>query len=315
MQIVFSKARNGSETCAADGKFLHSSYNPEREAEQFVAHLAAELEPACVLIIEPALSYCLAPLRKRFPHAHLCAIRLCRDFAAYNSGWDSVFYAVTTADELSEALYSFLGEEKLCAMLSFSWLASEQVFKANARIAWEGIKSAVLKSRDVLYTRAFFAKRWSKNCVKFLAHAKRIACIERGSLPIIVAASLNRSGYSEEVTFQALKESGALEYTGDIVIGLQFQATSKITEKSKNLAERTKKLTAERNKSIRKMEAVILKHRNGKIGGKTYFDYIPKYNIYKEGLPDKNSLDSLQLSLLQDAISLICSITGCSFFI
>ena len=103
-------------------------------------------------------------------------------------------------------------------------------------------------------------------------------------IPIIVAASLNRSGYSEEVTFQALKESGALEYTGDIVIGLQFQATSKITEKSKNLAERTKKLTAERNKSIRKMEAVILKHRNGKIGGKTYFDYIPKYNLYKEGL-------------------------------
>ena len=122
-------------------------------------------------------------------------------------------------------------------------------------------------------------------------------------IPIVVAASLNRSGYSEEVTFQALKESGALEYTGDIVIGLQFQATAKISENSKNVAERSKKLAEERNKPIRKMEAVILKHRNGKIGSKTFFDYIPKYNIYKEGLPDKNSLDSLQLSLLQDAIS------------
>ena len=107
-------------------------------------------------------------------------------------------------------------------------------------------------------------------------------------IPIVVAASLNRSGYSEEVTFQALKESGALEYTGDIVIGLQFQAMAKISEKSKNVAERTKKITQERNKSIRKMEAVILKHRNGKIGTKSYFDYVPKYNIYKEGLPDKN---------------------------
>ena len=122
-------------------------------------------------------------------------------------------------------------------------------------------------------------------------------------IPIVVAASLNRSGYSEEVTFQALKESGALEYTGDIVIGLQFQATAKISENSKNVAERSKKLAEERNKPIRKMEAVILKHRNGKIGSKTFFDYIPKYNIYKEGLPDKNSLDSLQLSLLQDTIS------------
>ena len=121
-------------------------------------------------------------------------------------------------------------------------------------------------------------------------------------IPIVVAASLNRSGYSEEVTFQALKESGALEYTGDIVIGLQFQAMAKISEKSKNLAERTKKLTAERNKPVRKMEAVILKHRNGKIGGKTYFDYVPKYNLYKEGVPDKNLVGDIQQTLMQDTV-------------
>ena len=122
-------------------------------------------------------------------------------------------------------------------------------------------------------------------------------------IPIVVAASLNRSGYSEEVTFQALKESGALEYTGDIVIGLQFQATAKISETSKNVAERSKKLAEERNKSIRKMEAVVLKHRNGKIGSKTYFNYVPKYNIYKEGKPEKTGMESLQMKLLQDAIS------------
>ena len=118
-------------------------------------------------------------------------------------------------------------------------------------------------------------------------------------IPIVVAASLNRSGYSEEVNFQSLKESGALEYTGDIVIGLQFQATAKIIEKSKNVLERTKKLTEERNKPIRKMEAVILKHRNGKIGSRTYFDYVPKYNLYKEGEPDKNLMSTMQLALLE----------------
>lgn len=122
-------------------------------------------------------------------------------------------------------------------------------------------------------------------------------------IPIVVAASLNRSSYSEEVTFQALKESGALEYTGDIVIGLQFQATAKISEMSKNVAERSKKLAEERNKPIRKMEAVILKHRNGQIGSKTFFDYVPKYNIYKEGTPEKRGLEGLQMNLLQDALS------------
>lgn len=120
-------------------------------------------------------------------------------------------------------------------------------------------------------------------------------------IPIVVAASLNRSGYSEEVNFQALKESGSLEYTGDIVIGLQFQAMAKIIDKSKNVAERMKKIAQERNKPIRKMEAIILKHRNGKTGDKTYFDYIPKYNLYKEGVLDKNLVESVQLTLMEDA--------------
>ena len=120
-------------------------------------------------------------------------------------------------------------------------------------------------------------------------------------IPIVVAASLNRSGYSEEINFQSLKESGALEYTGDIVIGLQFQAMAKIIEQSKNMAERTKRLTAERNKPVRKMEAVVLKHRNGKIGSRTYFDYIPKYNLYAEGVPDRSLIDNFQLALMEDA--------------
>ena len=111
---------------------------------------------------------------------------------------------------------------------------------------------------------------------------------------------LNGMGQS---VHEIIQTQGALEYTGDIVIGLQFQATAKISENSKNVVERSKKLAEERNKPIRKMEAVILKHRNEKIGSKTFFDYIPKYNIYKEGLPERNNLDSLQLSLLQDTIS------------
>ena len=44
---------------------------------------------------------------------------------------------------------------------------------------------------------------------------------------------------------------------------------------------------------------VILKHRNGKIGSRTYFDYVPKYNLYKEGEPDKNLMSTMQLALLE----------------
>ena len=55
--ITFSDAKNGEKTCAADGKHIHSAYNPSREAENFVQRMEAAFNPSAVFIIEPALSF------------------------------------------------------------------------------------------------------------------------------------------------------------------------------------------------------------------------------------------------------------------
>ena len=186
MELVFSDAKNGEKTCASGGKYLHSSYNPTREAEQYVAHLSAPFNPSAVIIIEPALSYCAPFLRKRFPDATLCAVRLSNDFSASDGAWDSVFAA---DGALADILFCRLGEETLCAALFFAWQPSEQVFSAETTDVWQAIKAAVLKSRDVLATRAYFAKRWIKNTVRFCARVQNTALIQKGSADIIVAAS------------------------------------------------------------------------------------------------------------------------------
>ena len=91
VNIIISKAKNGSTTCSADNIFIHSSYNPQREAQSFTASLAVDFSPACLLIIEPALSYCLPFLRDRFPQAELACVRLDSAFRSYDQGWDFVF--------------------------------------------------------------------------------------------------------------------------------------------------------------------------------------------------------------------------------
>ncbi len=40
-------------------------------------------------------------------------------------------------------------------------------------------------------------------------------------IPIVVTSSLNRGGYNRAVAFDSFKESGAIEYTADVVLGLQ----------------------------------------------------------------------------------------------
>ena len=184
--ITFSTAKNGEKTCEIDGKHLQSAYNPSREAEQFVLRLNAGFLPDVIILIEPGLSYCASFLRKRFPQTQLCAVRLSNDFYAQDNLWD---YCLPADEHLADKLFDALGEEKLCSALFFSWPPAEQVFALEVSKAWQAIKQAVLKSRDVLATRTYFAKRWIKNAVLFCNHVQRTDILKKGECAIVVAAS------------------------------------------------------------------------------------------------------------------------------
>lgn len=186
MEIVFSDAKNGELTCSLGGKYVHSAYNPSKEAGQFVAGLSAPFNPSAVVVIEPALSYCAPFLRKRFPQATLYAIRTRPFFSAYDGAWDAVFSA---DDTLGDRLFNRLGEETICSALFLAWSPSERLFSDEAKQAWQAIKAAVLKSRDVLGTRSFFAKRWIKNAVRFCARIQYPAVLRKGTADILIAAS------------------------------------------------------------------------------------------------------------------------------
>lgn len=95
-------------------------------------------------------------------------------------------------------------------------------------------------------------------------------------IPVIGISSLNRSNYKEKISFEALKESGGIEYGSDIVIGLQLKgAGSKDFEVNKA-----------KNKDPREIEAVILKHRSGKTGDTINYLYYPLFNYFVETEPE-----------------------------
>lgn len=185
------EAKNGSYTASIDGLYLHSRYNPEREAEQFVSQLSIDFEPQCVLIIEPALSYCTCFLKKRFPKAELGCIRLISENAITEAdvGWDYVLYASGDSKKDAESLFNHFGEEKLCALLAAAWPASDRILKNGVQNAWNAIKESVKKSRDVLYTRSYFSKRWLKNSFRLAYFLQKEVTATQGSLPVVLAAS------------------------------------------------------------------------------------------------------------------------------
>lgn len=91
-------------------------------------------------------------------------------------------------------------------------------------------------------------------------------------LPVIGISSFNRENYNSAVSMQAFKESGAIEYSSDVLIGLQLKGAG-----DKNFdVERAKK------QDPRMVEAKVLKNRNGWMGTTRLFRYYPRYNLFQE---------------------------------
>ena len=202
--FIFEESKAGELTCSFKGKYLHSKYNPKTEGERFAQSLEADFSPLCLFILEPALSYCASSLKVRFPQATVCAVRFRKEFSESDSEWDKVFYLCSDLP-LSEQLFLVLGEEKLCSSLVFDWSATKQAFPEENIKAWQEIKKAILKARDVIGTRAYFSKRWLKNSLVFAANIERPFILEKGNQPVIIAAS----GPSLKSSLPFLKENRA----------------------------------------------------------------------------------------------------------
>lgn len=106
-------------------------------------------------------------------------------------------------------------------------------------------------------------------------------------LTIFIISSFNRSSYYLPVSYESFKESGGLEYTADIILGLQLQILSDPAYEEK-MGQSTIKETIKRNlkkeeaKEHRAIELVCLKNRYGVKDFSCYFEYTPMYDLFVE---------------------------------
>lgn len=125
---------------------------------------------------------------------------------------------------------------------------------------------------DYLQILAPYSERATdkQNTDKAVMELKRIS--RDYKTPVIGISSFNRANYKEAVTMEAFKESGAIEYSSDVLIGLQLKGAGKQGFDA-NEAKR---------RSPREIELVILKNRNGRTGDSLSFNFYPLFNYFEE---------------------------------
>ena len=86
--------------------------------------------------------------------------------------------------------------------------------------------------------------------------------------PVFVISSLNRSSYSGSISLDSFKESGAIEYGADVLMGLQPEGMTERLEgvsEAKTKAEANKIMRETKSATERACEIIILKQRSGTI--------------------------------------------------
>lgn len=95
-------------------------------------------------------------------------------------------------------------------------------------------------------------------------------------IPVFVISSVNRDSYNRSISFSSFKESGGIEYSADMVLGMQY--TSLHGKKEDKYFD----IDAEKKRDPREIEIFVLKHRYGKTGESSFFDFYPTFNSFEE---------------------------------
>lgn len=92
-------------------------------------------------------------------------------------------------------------------------------------------------------------------------------------LTILAISSFNRENYNVEATMAAFKESGGIDYSADVLLGLQ----------ARGAGSRSFKIDEEKRKDPRELELKILKNRSAGLGDPIPFRYYPAFSCFEEG--------------------------------
>jgi len=101
------------------------------------------------------------------------------------------------------------------------------------------------------------------------------------NISVIVISSLNRTNYLTPIDFESFKESGGIEYTADVVWGLQLQAIhDEVFQSKENVTKKRMFINEAKKANPRQIELVCLKNRNGISNYSCAFEYYPKYDLF-----------------------------------
>lgn len=216
---------------------------------------------------------------------------------------ESTAHAKTTRGILTGTRYSSYTTEERgiieAAIVEYSTYANHIfIHEGIGNIGIETIRNTVEKHKqftgkapvvliDYMQILAPYNERYTdkQNTDKAVIELKRIS--RDFAIPVIGISSFNRENYTAPVNMASFKESGAIEFSADVLIGLQYEGMD--WQESESEKDRNKRIRELLNSVVnlgkqgkaQSIQVKVLKNRNGSKGN-VCIDFYPMFNYFKD---------------------------------
>lgn len=113
------------------------------------------------------------------------------------------------------------------------------------------------------------------------------------NITVIAISSVNRANYLQPIDFESLKESGSIEFSADVVWGLQLQCLNDPDFEKEDTTGKRERVKQAKAATPRKIELCCLKNRYGIANYSCYFEYYPANDLFVEQSEPAADFDSM----------------------
>ena len=198
--IRFSNAQSGDITATAADRYIHSRFDPAREASRFVEGLG-EL-PRTVVIIGAGLGYITAAIRERRTDCHIVAIHLSPELAerAVHAA-DHSWHPGLTA-RLDQFVAASIHPVETGSVTVINWPAATHAFPEVAARCEQAISPALARLQAAFMTEGSTGRRWIRNAALNYRIAQPVVLVPTG--PNVSACVIAAAGPTLEQSFGLL---------------------------------------------------------------------------------------------------------------
>ncbi|MDL2229989.1 DUF115 domain-containing protein [Treponema sp. OttesenSCG-928-L16] len=182
-------SKSGLPTALCGTVSLHSRYNPEKEAETYIASLSLRSDTAFFILLEPGLDYLAQVLQRQFPQSRTISLHCSAYMAGHALPNAGAVWVSGSPVSLEDFLAQHIDDGDAVKVKIIEWKPSQTAY-GEAYLEMLRESAAFLKMSGAnKRTLRGFGRRWFRNGILNILKAGETLSFTQASCPVLICGA------------------------------------------------------------------------------------------------------------------------------